>query len=304
MSSYWQHIPGQAAGLRALGGLVRKAALDALSRRRADNSSHGTPPVGLSVRQKVALPSVSLQRDFVRFCGGDPSRYADRTPPHLFSQWALPVALTLARRLPYPPLTVVNVGCSLRVDGPIPPRGDVDVRCTLTELVEEANKVRLTLSLLTLFDNEVKLRSELHLMVRLPRTGSVPHTGPKRPREAVCVAADARELSRHRLPVGAGLAFAELTGDFNPIHWIAPYARMSGFKGPILHGFGSLGIAIEGLVQGRLSGRIDDLRRIDADFTAPLLLPREVGVFSRENKLWVADAVSGPAYMAAQVELG
>lgn len=256
------------------------------------------------MRRRVTLPSVSLQKDFVRFCGGDPSRYADRTPPHLFSQWALPVALTLARRLPYPPLTVVNLGCSLRVDGQLPPRGEVDVRCTLTELVEEASKVRLTLSLLTLFDDEVKLRCELHLMVRLPDAGNVPRTGPKRPREVICAPPDARELVRRRLTADAGLAFAELTGDFNPIHWIAPYARMSGFKGPILHGFGSLGIAIEGLVSGRLCGRIDDLRRIDADFTAPLLLPRQIGVFSRGDKLWVADAASGPAYMAARVELG
>ena len=32
---------------------------------------------------------------------------------------------------------------------------------------------------------------------------------------------DAREVQRTRLRADAGLGFAKLTGDFNPIHWLA-----------------------------------------------------------------------------------
>jgi acyl dehydratase len=303
MSRYWLHIPNQAAGLGALGGLIQKAAVQAWRVSRGANPTPETPALGISVRRRVALPPLSLQRDFVRFCGGDPSRYAGRTPPHLFSQWAVPVALLLAKRLPYPPLSVVNLGCSLRIDGLLPARGAVDVQCTLTDISQEDGKVFLTLALLTLVEHEVRLRVELKLLVRLPGQQRTSNPGPKPRREPPRVPADAREVMRRRLGPHAGLEFAELTGDFNPIHWIPAYARMTGFKAPILHGLGSLGIAFEGLVQGRLSGRVDDVRRIDADFTAPLLLPREVGVFSRGGNLWVADAAAGPAYMVARVEL-
>lgn len=302
MARYWKHIPNQAAGLRALGGLLQKGALDALTAKRGKVSADGSKPlVGTTIRRRVTLPPIELQREFVRFCGGDANRYAGRTPPHLFCQWILPAALTLAKRLPYPPLSVVNLGCSLSVEGPLPDRGEVSVHCTLTDLTESDGKVRLTLGLLTLFAQEVRLRSQLHLLVRLPQAQQ--QRSGKAKREPLLVPPEARELARTRLGRDAGLSFAELTGDFNPIHWSSSYARLVGFKSAILHGFGSFALAYEGLVSGRLSGRFDDVRRIDAEFTAPLVLPREVGVFTYGDGLWVADAPSGPAYMAARVEL-
>lgn len=251
----------------------------------------------------MALPHVELQRDFVRFCGGDPARYSGITPPHLFSQWALPVALTLARQFPYPPLAVVNLGCSLSLEGMLPDRGHVDVQCTLADLSEADDKVRLTLRILTLFERDVRLRAELRLLVRLPAAKQAPvRERDKRERHPSLVPGDARELARRRLSADAGLEFAQLTGDFNPIHWVAGYARMVGFKAPIIHGFGSLAIAFEALVQGRLCGRVADVRRVDAEFNAPLVLPREVGVFLHDGTLFVADAPLGPAYMTARVE--
>lgn len=303
MARYWHHIPNQAAGLRALGGLIQKAALEALTpnRGRAQGDNLIPPSVGMTVRREVDLPPVALQQAFVRFCGGDPSRYAGRTPPHLFSQWILPAALSLAKRLPYPPLSVVNLGCSLRIEGPLPDRGHVCVHSTLTSVSERDGKVRLTLGLLTLFEHEVRLRAELHLLVRLPNASKSRSSGERR--AVPTVAEGARELFRKRLGSEAGLSFAELTGDFNPIHWSNTYAKMAGFKSAILHGFGSFALGYEGLVGGRLSGRFDDIRRIDAEFTAPLALPREIGVFSHQDKLWVADAPLGPAYMVARVEL-
>jgi acyl dehydratase len=302
MSRYWQHIPNQAAGLGALGGLIQKAAWDAWKRARNEDKIPKPAALGMSVRRHVALPPVELQRDFVRFCGGDPSRYAGRIPPHLFSQWVLPVALVLAKRLPYPPLSVVNLGCSVRFDGILPAQGSVDVHCTLIELEEREDKVFLTLSLNTLYDDEARIRAELRLMVRLPDAIKA-REKKKRSRELELVPSQARELAHRRLGRDAGLAFAELTGDFNPIHWMPAYAKMVGFKAPILQGFASFGIAYEALVQGRLSGRVDDVRRMDADFAAPLVLPRAVGVFSEHDKLWVADGAGGPAYMSGQVEL-
>jgi MaoC like domain len=303
MARYWQHIPNQAAGLRALGGLLQKAALDAIRPERAQSNSDESrrPLVGMTVRRQVQLPPIALQHAFVRFCGGEPSRYAGRTPPHLFAQWILPAALSLAKRLPFPPLSVVNLGCSLRIDGPLPDRGEVSVHSTVTDVSERDGKVLLTLGLLTLFQQEVRLRAELRLLVRLASASN--SARPKTKRQTPLVPHGARELLRRRLGVDAGLEFAQLTGDFNPVHWSRRYARMVGFKSSILHGFGSFALAYEGLVSGRLSGRFDDVRRIDAEFAAPLLLPREIGVFSREDELWVADAPSGPAYMAARVFL-
>ena len=59
-------------------------------------------------------------------------------------------------------------------------------------------------------------------------------------REPSRVPGDARELSFWNLSASAGLEFAKLTGDFNPIHWVPAYARASGFRNVILHGFATM----------------------------------------------------------------
>src|SRR5690606_17014975 len=153
---------------------------------------------------------------------------------------------TLAKRLLYPPLSVVNVGCSLSVEGLLLNHGEVSVHSTLTDLTERDGKVRLTLGLLTLYAEEVRLRSQLQLLVRLLQ--AQPQRSSKSKRGLTLVLSEARELARRRLGADAGLSFAELTGDFNPIHWSSGYARMVGFKSTILHGFGSFALAYEGLV--------------------------------------------------------
>jgi hypothetical protein len=59
-----------------------------------------------------------------------------------------------------------------------------------------------------------------------------------------------------------------LTGDFNPIHWCAPLARRSVFRGMVLHGFGSFVRSYEVLAQQGV--RFDE---IDVRFVKPVALP-------------------------------
>ena len=47
------------------------------------------------------------------------------------------------------------------------------------------------------------------------------------------------------------LDFAKLTGDFNPIHWVPAYARASGFRSCILHGFATMSYAMEAIRSAR-----------------------------------------------------
>ena len=36
----------------------------------------------------------------------------------------------------------------------------------------------------------------------------------------------ALEIARWKAPAGAGMDFALITGDFNPVHWVPAYARL------------------------------------------------------------------------------
>jgi acyl dehydratase len=120
--------------------------------------------------------------------------------------------------------------------------------------------------------------------------------GPRGPREPKVVPADATEIAALDIDARAGLDFALLTGDFNPIHWIRPYARAAGFRSTILHGFGTLARTVEALNRARFSGNPALLTTIDARFVKPLVLPARVFVYTTaDGGLFVGDAPSGDA---------
>jgi hypothetical protein len=119
------------------------------------------------------------------------------------------------------------------------------------------------------------------------------HARKSRPRVPV----EARELAFWRLGADAGLRFALYTGDFNPIHWVRPYARAFGHRSTILHGFCTMARTWEGLgrtVYARDPGRLGVL---DVRFTRPLVLPARVGLYVRGQEVAVGDAPGGPAYL-------
>ena len=116
-----------------------------------------------------------------------------------------------------------------------------------------------------------------------------------KPKDKARVPVDAREIAFFKLRDDAGLDFAKLTGDFNPVHWVPRWAKAFGFRNVILHGFGTLARAIEALNRGLFAGDVDALAEVDVRFTRPLVLPARVGVYVRGNQLWVGDAPGGPA---------
>jgi acyl dehydratase len=261
-------------------------------------------------REVVPPPSRELIRDFVRFCGGDPGQHSGAVPPHLFSQWSLPVLLEVAKVLPYPPVKVINAGFRLGIDRPIPVGSRLEVSGQLMKVEESERGASIEVAVETAAVGEPRaLRAEIRVLVPSRKKEDVASskangTSKEKPR----VPTDARVLVERRLSTQAGLDFAELTGDFNPIHWIAPYARAMRFRNVILHGFGTAAIAFEAIGRAHLSGRFSRLRSIDVSFTRPLVLPSRVAVCiaagSERTKLWVGDAPGGPAYLSGHVTLG
>jgi acyl dehydratase len=141
------------------------------------------------------------------------------------------------------------------------------------------------------------LVSDFYAIVPLAPAGEKRERKPK-----AAVPGDAREIARFRLPSDAGLSFAKLTGDFNPIHWLTPYARAFGFPRVILHGFGTFARAAEALTRNLFAGDVHALCVLDAKFTRPLPLPANVGVFVRNDEVFVGDMPGGPAYMTGHFE--
>ena len=114
----------------------------------------------------------------------------------------------------------------------------------------------------------------------------------------------AETIARRRLGARAGLEYAFLAGDFNPIHWLGPYAKAFGFPSTILHGFATMALAFEALVTSKAGGDPWAMAWIEARFTRPLTLPRRIETYANQGELWVADAPGEPAYLTGSYELG
>ncbi|MDH4248247.1 MAG: hypothetical protein OEW39_10560 [Deltaproteobacteria bacterium] len=86
-------------------------------------------------------------------------------------------------------------------------------------------------------------------------------------------------VERWRLPVGGGLRFGRLTGDFNGVHWWRLYARLLGSPFTFFHMQRVLGFCL---------ARLPELppgqpQRLDAWLKGPLPYGRDVGLYAAPN---------------------
>jgi hypothetical protein len=283
-----------------------------------------TPIPGRPIQRRVRPLPRTLIEAYVRYVGGDPKAYRGEVPPHLFPQWCMPALAGTLEQTHYPLLKIVNAGCRVQVNGVIGDREPLQVRAQLQDVDDDGRRAVLHQGVSTgpsshpdALQIDFFARVPIGKPERKPGDPASDGNGKNRPasattagkpgpansaetargRERPHVAFEARELARIRLGRDAGLGFAKLTGDFNPIHWVPAYARASGFPNVILHGFGTLAHAWEGLNRRLFGGDVHAIASVDVKFTRPLVLPHEVGLYVAGQQVFVGDAPGGPAYL-------
>lgn len=295
MAVRYRHIRHQGPVLASLG----QTALFALRQRLSGGAPSAPSTPGPEVRQTFPPRSPELVRDYLREVGGDPGAYRGVVPAHMFPQWGFALASRTLRGIPYPLTKVLNGGCRLEIHQPLPAGEPLEVRAHLESIDDDGRRAVLH-QIVTTSTPSAPDAVVGHFYAIVPLGGG--RDGAARKKERPRVPGDADELAYWRIGPDAGLAFAALTGDFNPVHWVRPYARAFGFKNTILHGFATMARAIEGLQRRRFAGAIDRLRVVDVKFTRPLVLPARVGLYARGSELYVGDAPGGPAYLVGSYE--
>lgn len=301
-----KHILSQGPVLAALA----RTAMSGLRKAKATADGQEFAPSAEIVRTVPPLPR-DLLDDYVRHLGGDPKNYRGVVPPHLFPQWAFPLAARTLEGLPYPLTRVVNGGCRMQINAPLPSGVPLTVSARLADIDDDGKRAIFKSHVVTgTPDHPEALITEFHAICPVSAKkkaasadGGVSKTK-KAAKEKPRVPADAHELLRQRLSKDSGLSFAKLTGDFNPIHWVPAYAKASGFKSVILHGFGTFARAYDVLTRTRFAGDVNALRMLDVRFTRPLVLPTEVGFYVAGNQVFVGDGLNGPAYMVGTFASG
>lgn len=240
----------------------------------------------------------ALVRDYIRHVGGDPSAYRGVVPAHFFPQWGFPLAARTLVGLPYPLARVLNAGCRLESRAPLPAGEPLLVRARLESIDDDGRRAILAQTVITGTRSAPEaVVAEMRVFVPLAR--DKPNgNGERKRKPVVTVPAHVKEIAFMRLGSKAGLDFAKLTGDFNPVHWIPAYARAAGQKSVILHGFSTMARAAEAVVRRVLAGDPAQLESLDVRFTGPLVLPAEVGVYVGDGgALYVGDAPAGRAFL-------
>lgn len=287
------HVRHQGPVLAAIGA----TAVSALKQRIGGvaKAAPATPTPELTATIPARDPA--LVADYLRAVGGDPRAWRGQLPPHFFPQWGFPLLARTLDGVPYPLMRVLNGGCRIDIAAPLPADEPLQLRACLESIDDNGSRAVLTQRLITGTASVPEcITSRLYAIVPLKRS-----KGPKKQRPQVPLCA--RAVADFRFGPRAGLDFALLTGDFNPVHWIRPYAKASGFRSTILHGFATLAHAYEAYVANVLSGGHDRITSIDVKFTRPLVLPKQVRLFVEGGALAVGDAPGGPAYMTGAVTL-
>lgn len=286
-----------------LAALGRTAWLALRQPKHATGAAPATPGPLIEIT-RPPLPR-DLIDDYLRHLGAEPRSYRGEVPPHFFPQFCFPALARTLESLPYPLMKVVNGGCRVEVLAPLPDNEPIHVSAQLEAIEDDGSRAILKQRVIAgTASTPQALRIEFTAIVPLgsgtkdkseksDKAAVKPAVKKDRPR----VPDGVHEIAREHLRADAGLSFAKLTGDFNPIHWVPPYAKASGFNNVILHGFGTFARAWEGVVQHVLGGDVHAIETIEARLTRPLVLPHEIGIYVHGSELFVGDAPGGPAYL-------
>ena len=316
------HIPFLMQQGPVLGGLAR-IVYQSLTARGPEPGPGTVLAPGPELEETVAPRSRSLVAAYVRHVGGEPGQYRTVLPFHLYPQWAFPILGRALEHVPFDLITMVNAGTEVTINQMLPADVPLRLRARLEETDINERRARFRLRLVTGTDAEPRALEVRQTAVILlsrkeeaggaarkgrpdgqarpggdrARPGHEPGLGAK-PRSRPRVPARVREVGRFRAGSRAGLDFAMLTGDINPLHWLKPYARAMGHPRPIMHGFALFARVVEILNRRLYSGDIHRIKNIAVRLARPLGLPADVGVFiDARGGLFAGTAPAGPAFL-------
>ncbi|HOX37965.1 MAG TPA: MaoC/PaaZ C-terminal domain-containing protein [Candidatus Brocadiia bacterium] len=300
MTAPLRHVLRQGPVIRTV---LKVACLKALPGR---GKSSGSPRIpGPILEDELPPRNPRLVRDYILHVGGDQSWYAGVVPAHMFPQWGFPILFRTLDGQSYDISRVINVGCEIRMNRPLP-AGERLVLSACLESVDDNGERAIIRQRVVTGTRSAPEAVVGYVSTLVPlKTGRKSGGNKDKPKkEKPKVPENAREIARWRLSGRSGLEFAYVTGDFNPMHWSRAYARaFGGHRGVILHGFAQVARAVESMNRHLFSGNPGRLARIEARFTAPLVIPGETGVFVDADGGFFVGAASGePASLVGSYE--
>jgi acyl dehydratase len=246
--------------------------IGSLYRRAVTGAVRGTRGRPAQLRDvELAWSGVRVDREHLRrYARVCEFRLAETLPPTYPHVLAFPLALALMTRsdFPFPLIGLVHLANTIEQVRPLAATEVLDLSVRAENLREhERGRVVDLVAIATVEGAEVWRERSAYL--RKERRSTARAAAGEQP---VLPAATAR----WRVGVEVGRAYADVSGDRNPIHTSRLAAKAFGFPRRIAHGMWSKARCL-----AALEGRLPDRYTVDVTFGRPLLLPSTVA-FSAE----------------------
>ena len=231
-------------------------------------------PVKALHKVVYARPSVVLDADhiaaYAKVCGLQTAQGVPVIYPQLLT-FPLAMAFFSSEHCPWPALGTVHLANRIHQHQRLQPGDDLRIEMRTGELMahEKGQAFHLEMSILR---DDVLVWEATQTLLRL---------GVKNPSGKAFVSsltADA-PLSHQAdfvAPADIGRRYAQVSGDFNPIHLTAASAKLFGFRQAIAHGLWTAARALAPLVPDQPLGQAE----LDLEFKTPLFLPASASLWS------------------------
>ena len=119
------------------------------------------PPLqvpGPELKATIQPRPKELISDYIRHVGGDTGAYRGRVPHHLFPQWVLPLQSQGLERVPYPMHKILNGGCRLEMNAPLPAGKPFDLSVRLENIDDNGRRAVIRQRVITATKNRPQKR--------------------------------------------------------------------------------------------------------------------------------------------------
>jgi acyl dehydratase len=226
-------------------------------------------------------------------CGFVPGDVLPPTYPHVLAT-GVHLAMLGSRAFPVRVAGLIHLANRIELLEPIPNHASLSFYCTLTGPEETGLGQEFSLTTTAQRKGQPVWRETMRFLARSPVPGKRSAAKNKNHPPA-----DAETLACWGAPTGIGRRYAQVSGDYNPIHLFASTAKWFGFERAIAHGMWSLARSTASL--SPLAGNRP--MTVDARFLKPLLLPGEVelavaAAAGDEQRFWLSSAGTGPVHIS------
>ena len=220
--------------------------------------------------QVIQYSNDHLLKSYLQWCGASKDRYEGSIPPHFFSKICLPLLTKQLLETKYKLSTLVNSACHLKRHKTGLRSEPLNISSEVLELNEENGRANIK-QRISIYQGSDRLKVEI-ISEAFFRTGK----STKKNHRNVINKFNTK-IGFFNTSKNDGLKFAFLTGDFNPIHFFGFIAKLSPFKGMILHGYASLARTFE-IIQNQNNQNITEFK---VNFVKPVRIP------SKNNRVFI-----------------